>query len=243
MNFAIGDLRNRYRNSVLGVIWTVLEPLLILTVLYVIFSSILRPNVPNFAIYLLLGLITWNFIRNSTSMSIESITSKKRILANIYFMRAIPAFSSNISGLIMLGIEFVVFSFFLIGFGVTPGLTILFLPFFILLIFMITLGLSLPLSVLCVSYKDIKFIWHVVLTAGFFLHPILYTLDMLPEKLQEILSLVPTVRLLEMIHDVVLFDRIPDSLDFSYVIISAFVILISGYLIYRKFEYRVVEQL
>ncbi len=243
MNFAIADVKNRYRNSILGVAWTILEPLLLLSVLYIIFSAILRPDVPNFAIYLLLGLISWNFIRNSTMMSIDSISSKKSIFKHVYFMRAIPAFSSNISALIILGIEFVVFSFFLIGFGVIPSVYAISLPFFIFLTFLITLGISLPLSVLSIPYKDIKFIWNVIMTAGFFLHPIIYTIDMLPPRLQEILLYVPTVKIIDIIHNIVLFDSFPNLQDLFYITGFSLATLIIGYLIYRQFEYKMIDDL
>ena len=243
MTFAMGELKNKYKNSVLGFFWSILEPLILLTILYLVFSSILKPDIPNFAIYLLLGLIMWNFIRNSTSVSLESLTGKESILSNIYFMRAIPALSSNISASITLGLEFVVFSFFLIVFGIIPSGTILFLPYFVFLIFLINLGLSFALSVLNIFYKDIKFIWNVVITAGFFIHPIIYTREMLSEEIQEIFYLLPTVRLFDMIHQTVLFDKIPDFSDFVYVTLLSFVILGLGYLIYRKFEPRITEEI
>ena len=243
MTFAMGELKNKYKNSVLGFFWSILEPLILLTILYLVFSSILKPDIPNFAIYLLLGLIMWNFIRNSTSVSLESLTGKESILSNIYFMRAIPALSSNISASITLGLEFIVFSFFLIAFGIIPSGTILFLPYFVFLIFLINLGLSFALSVLNIFYKDIKFIWNVVITAGFFIHPIIYTREMLSEEIQEIFYLLPTVRLFDMIHQTVLFDKIPDFSDFVYVTLLSFVILGLGYLIYRKFEPRITEEI
>ena len=90
MTFALGDLKNRYRNSVFGFFWSILEPLILLSVLYFVFSSLFKPGIENFAIYLLLGLIMWNFISKSTSMALQSITSRAGVLSSVYFQRAIP---------------------------------------------------------------------------------------------------------------------------------------------------------
>ena len=241
--FALGELKNRYRNSVLGFFWSILEPLLLLTVLYFVFSSVLKSGIPNFPLYLFLGLIVWNFISKGTTMGLNSISSKANIITNVYFQRAIAALSSNITALIMLGLEFVIFGIFLAFYGVIPSATILFLPYLIFLVFMITLGISLPLSVINVLYKDMQFIWNVVLTAGFFAHPIIYNANMLPESLHEKIDLIPTVRIFEMMQDTVLYGKIPTLYGFAYVTIAAIVILGVGYLVYRKFEPRIVEMM
>lgn len=243
MEFALGELKNRYRNSILGFLWSILEPLLLLTILYFVFSSLLKPTIPNFVVYLLLGLIMWNFLSKSTTMGLNSLTNKASLISHIYFQRAIPALSSNITGLIMLGLELVIFSFFLVGFGVVPGTTIIFFPYLVFLLFLISLGISLPLSVLNVLYKDTQFIWTVLLSAGFFAHPIIYNSSILSPDVHEKLSLFPTVRLFEMIHDTVIFNKVPNDYDFIYVTIMAFITLGIGYLIYRIFEPRIAEEI
>ena len=243
MVFAMGELKNRYRNSVLGFLWSILEPLLLLSVLYVVFTSLLKPGIPNFAIYLLLGLIIWYFFTKSTTMGLNSISSKGRLLSNVNFQRAIPALSSNVTALMMLGLELVILAFFFIGFGIVPTQTILFLPYLIFLMFLISLGLSLPLSVLNVLYKDVQFIWNVILTAGFFIHPIVYSIDMLSDNVREKFLFIPTVRLIDMIHSTVIFGKSPSVFDFVYVTISAFAILMIGYIVYRIFEPRIAEEI
>ena len=243
MAFAIGDLKNRYRSSILGFFWSILEPLLLLAVIYVVFTAVLKPGIPNFAIYLLLGLIFWNFVGKSTTMSANSISGKGRLLSNVYFPRAIPAISSTITALIMLCFEFAIFAFFFVVYGLVPSTTIIFLPYYVFLIFIICLGLSLPLSVLNVLYKDVQFIWNIVLSAGFFLHPIIYNIGMMDRHMQDKLLLIPTVRLLDMIQGSTLYGKIPSTYDLAYVTIASFVILLVGYGFYRLFESKMVEEL
>ena len=111
------------------------------------------------------------------------------------------------------------------------------------LIFIITLGLSLPLSVLGVKYNDIKFIWNIVIATGFFVHPIIYSLEMLPENIRNVVSLLPTVQLLDILHQTIIFNTIPPISNFLYATISSFVILGFGYLIYRFLEKGIGEKL
>lgn len=241
--FATGELKNRYRNSVLGFLWSVLEPLLLLSVIYVVFSSIFKQTIPHFVIYLLLGLIVWNFISRSTASGLHSISSKGALLSNVYFQRAIPAISSTLSALFMLALEFVIFVIFLAVLGFVPPQTIVFLPYLVFLTFVISLGLSLPLSVLNVLYKDVQFIWNIIIAAGFFAHPIMYTTGMLSSGIREKLTLIPTVRLFDMMHKTTIFGVTPSAWDFLYVTVSAFTILFIGYFIYRIFEPRIAEEI
>jgi lipopolysaccharide transport system permease protein len=185
----------------------------------------------------------WNFIAKSTTMGLHSISSKGTLLSNIYFQRAIPAISSNLTGLFMLALEFIIFAIFLSVLGMMPSASIIFLPYLVFLVFVISLGLSLPLSVLNVLYKDVQFIWNIIITAGFFAHPIIYTIDMLPAGIREKLSLIPTVKLFDMMHKTTNFGVIPSAWDFLYVSVSAFTILIIGYFIYRIFESRIAEEI
>ena len=95
-NFAISDLKIRYRNSILGVLWSVIEPLLMLSVLYFVFSSMFKFDIPNFPIYLLLGIIIYNCFRNGTTIALNSLTNRAPLITQIYFPRSIPAISSAI---------------------------------------------------------------------------------------------------------------------------------------------------
>lgn len=241
--FAINDLKIRYRNSVLGFFWSILEPLLMLSVLYIIFTSVAKSSIPYYPLYLLLGLIMWNMLTRATNMSLHSITSRGGIITKIYFPREIPAISSCITASIMLLLELVVFSIFLSVFQFVPPLTITLLPIILIIQFILVLGLSLPLSILNVYFRDVQYIWALITHAGFFLMPIIYRADIFPESLQSLLSLIPMTRILDMAHDVALYNIIPSAADWMYVITSSFAILSVGYLIFRRFEARVGEEL
>lgn len=241
--FAINDLKIRYRNSVLGFFWSILEPLLMLSVLYIIFTNVAKSDIPYYPLYLLLGLIMWNMLSRGTSMGLHSIMSRGGIITKIYFPREVPAISSCITASIMLLLELVVFSIFLVAFQFVPPLTMALLPIILIIEFILVLGLSLPLSVLNVYFRDVQYIWALIVHAGFFLMPIIYRAEIFPENLQTLLSLIPMTRILDMAHDVTLYNIIPPAADWAYIIVSSLAILCIGYLIFKRFEARVGEEL
>ena len=242
-NFAITDLKIRYKNSILGVLWTILEPLLMLGVLFVVFSTMFKFEIENFPIYLLLGLITWNFFKNGTGIALGSLSNRTSYLSQIYFPRVIPGLSAGVTAAIMLITELVILAVFMVVLNFTPPLTILYLIPIFLLEFLLILGIALPLSILNTKFKDTEFIWGVILQAGFFLTPIFYQFDMLPEDVRNILQFSPMVQIVTMAHHVALYGTLPSVNSILYSITSVSIIVILGYLIFRKFQARIVEEM
>ena len=242
-NFAISDLKIRYRNSVLGVLWSFIEPLLLLAVLFVVFSTMFRFEIPNFPIYLLLGIICYRFFQNGTVIALNSLTNRSATITQIYFPRSIPGLSAGITSAIMLVFELMVLGIFMAVFQFTPPITILLLPLILALEFILVLGIALPLSVLNVKFKDTEFIWGVVISAGFFLTPIFYQFDMLPQAIQNVLQFSPMVQLVTMAHHVVLYGILPSINTILYALGSISTITVIGYLIFRKYQARIAEEM
>lgn len=242
-NFAIFDLKVKYRNSILGVLWSLIEPLLLLGVFFIVFSTIFKFEIENFVLYLLLGLITWNFFKNGTSLALGSITNRSAFVSQIYFPRVIPGLSAGLTSSILLITEVVILAVFMVALNFTPPLTIIYLiPVFLLELILI-MGIALPLSVLNAKFKDVEFIWGVVLQAGFFLTPIFYQFDMLPETARNVLQFSPMVQIVTMAHHVTLYGELPSMNSILYAIFSVSIIVVVGYLIFRKFQSRIVEEL
>ena len=242
-NFAITDLKIRYRNSILGVLWSLVEPLLLLGVLFVVFSTMFRFEIPNFPIYLLLGIICWNFFKNGTTFALNSLTNRSALITQIYFPRAIPGLSAGITASIMIIFELVVLGIFMIAFGFSPPSSVILLIPILALQLLLILGVSLPLSVLNVKYKDTEFIWSVVVHAGFFLTPIFYQFDMMPDYVQNVLQYSPMVQIVTMAQHVVLYGTLPSINSVLYAVGSISAITVIGYMIFRKFQAKVVEEM
>ena len=242
-NFSNMDLKIRYRNSTLGFFWIFLEPLLMLSVLLIVFTNIFETKIENFPLYILLSLIIWNMFSKGTMMGLNSIMSRRGILVQTYFPREIPAISATLTSLYLVFFEMIVFGIFVVALQFAPPITILLLPLFIVLTAIVVLGMSLALSVLNAKFKDVQFVWVIVLQAGFFLTPIFYRIDILPEFMQTILYFSPITQIVIMAQDVTLYGIIPKIEDITITIITSSIVLILGYAIYTKMEKRIVEDI
>jgi ABC-type polysaccharide/polyol phosphate export permease len=228
---------------VLGVLWSFIEPLLLLAVLFVVFSTMFRFEIPNFPIYLLLGIICYRFFSNGSTIALNSLTNRSATITQIYFPRSIPGLSAGITSAIMLVCELAVFGIFMVSFQFIPPITILLLPLVLALELLLVFGIALPLSVLNVKFKDTEFIWGVVLSAGFFLTPIFYQFDMLPETIRNVLQFSPMVQIVTMAHHVVLYGTLPSVNTILYAVGSISAITVIGYLIFRKYQARIAEDM
>ena len=241
--FSKSELKIKYRNSALGFLWSFLEPLLLLTVLFFVFTHLFKNEIEHFALYLLLGLILWNTFSRGTSFGVISILSRGGILSAINLPKEIMPISSAITAFLMFFFELAAFAVFLIVFQFVPPTSAIIFPYLAVLLFSLTLGVALPLSVLNVHFRDVQFIWSVVVNAGFFTVPIFYTLNIFPDYIKNIILLNPMAQIINMSHDVVLYDIIPRSQDMAYTTISTIVIFFIGYGIFKLFERKVVEEL
>lgn len=242
-NFAVMDLKLRYRNSILGFFWTFLEPLLMLGVLYFVFTNIFKYEIEYYPLYILLGLILWYTFSRGTGTGLDSLITKSVILTQINIPREVPVISTALTSFFMLCFELTILGIFMVVFQFVPPATIIFLPLILLLLFMLVLGITFALSVLNVRYRDIKFVWSVALQAGFFLTPIFYKLDILPEILQRILYFLPMVQIIDIAHGLVLYDKLPTIEATAIAIITTTLTFVIGYTVFQKLQVRMMEEL
>jgi len=214
-----------------------------LAVLYLVFTNIFKNQIDDFGMYLLLGIIMWNTLSRGTEISLNSLVGRSGLVTQIYFPKEVLAISATITTFLMLCFEFLVFGIFMIIFQFSAPSTIIVLPLILLLEFILILGLSFPLSILNARYKDIQFIWRIVLHAGFFLTPIFYKLEMLPQNLQDIMQFLPTVQIIEMAHQVAIYGELPTTESIQIAIVSTLLVFGVGYLIFKKTQNRIVEDL
>ena len=241
--FAINDLVIRYKGSLLGALWSFLEPILMLGILYLIFSHVFKSDIENYPLYLLLGIIMWNFFTRSTSMGLGSILARTGIVNQAYFPRDVLPISACVTACIMLGVEFVIFFGFVVGFQFVPSYTILILPALVALLFCMTLGMSFILSIAYVKFRDVQNVWAIVTYAGFFLSPVIYDISIFPDNISQILLLNPMAQFLDMAHGVALYGQLPSAFALAYTGIISIGVLIVGYIIFKHYEFKIVEEL
>lgn len=195
----VSDFKVRYQGSVLGYLWSLLRPLFLFLVLYIVFTKFLRlgEGVPHYPVYLLFGIVLWSFFTEATTNASTSIVARGDLIRKISIPRYLVVVSSSVSALINLSINLVVVFLFALINGVEPMRSWLLLPFLIVELFILSLSLGFILSATFVKYRDVSFVWEVILQAGFYATPIIYPLSLLIEKYQKLLLLSPMAQIIQ----------------------------------------------
>lgn len=243
ITLAFTDLKLRYRNSVLGFSWSFLEPLLMLTVLYLVFTNIFKGTIEHYPLFLLLGLITWNMFSRGTHMGMDSILNKAGLVSKTYLPREVVVVSGVLTSFFMMLLEMIVFFIFMVGFQVIPADTVIILPLMLPLLFILTLGVSLALSSLYVYFRDIRSIWTVVLQTGFFLSTVMYKIDIFPKSIRPIISLNPLIPFIDTLRDATIYAKWPDANNMAYLVVVVFAVFAIGYAIFKRLDRRIIEEL
>ncbi|MFZ2497934.1 MAG: ABC transporter permease [Methanosarcina sp.] len=240
---AWSEFKLRYKNSILGYFWSLLEPLLMLLVLYVVFSNLMRVKVEYFQLFLLLGIILWNFFSRATNIGMFSIVGKPGMVKKIYFPRDIFVISSCITALLMSIFESLIFIMFMVFFRVPISINLAYAPLILIFLFTISLGFSLALSALNVFYRDVQFIWQVLLQVGFFATPVVYTLETFPENIRNFILLNPIARVLISARDTIIYSSPAKIEDLLFMFLSSIFFLFVGYIIFSRLEPRFAEEI
>lgn len=186
----VTDFKLRYKGSVLGYVWTLLKPLALFAVMYVVFVHFLRfgADVPHFTVYLLLGIVLWNYFTEVTMNGMSAIVGKGDLMRKLYFPRYVVVLAGSFSALINLVINLVVVGVFMAVDGVQLSWSALLIVPIIIELFVISLALAFALAALYVRFRDINYIWEVVLQAGFYATPIFYPLSLVINNASEAIA-------------------------------------------------------
>lgn len=177
------DFKVRYRNSVLGFLWSLLSPLAYMAILTLVFSFLLRVNIPNFAAWSLIGLLVWRFFSIGTNQGLFSIIGNPSLVTKVYIPRYMIVLSNNVANFLGAMLEFLALFPLLIFLGVNLTLYATFFPAILLMEFLLVFGLSLILSSLSLKYRDFNELWGIALQLGFFLSPIVYDATLIPKDI------------------------------------------------------------
>lgn len=239
------DFKLRYQGSVLGYAWSLLRPLLLFVILYVVFVKFLKlgTGVPHYPVYLLFGIVMWNFFVEMTMQSLGSIVGRGDLIRKIRIPRWIIVFSSSISAVINLLLNLIIIAIFMLVNHVDLLRTTLWLPFIFIEIYLLALGMSLFLSAAFVKFRDINYIWEVILQAGFYLTPILYPLSRITNlTLQKIILLNPMAQAIQdaryalITHQTTTAHKIFQGGQYEFIPFVVVVIVLLGGLAYFRKE-------
>lgn len=180
----ITDFKLRYQGSALGYVWSLLKPLFMFLILYVVFGVVFNAgeSVPHYPVYLLLGILLWNYFAEVTNTGVNSIVSKGDLLRKLNFPKYVIVLAGSISALINLFINFIVLTIFVMVVGVEIHWYSLLFIFIILELFVLSIGVAFLLSALFVKFRDIGYVWEIFMQAAFYLTPILYTIQLVIQQ-------------------------------------------------------------
>jgi ABC-type polysaccharide/polyol phosphate export permease len=208
-NLTLTELKLRYRDSILGFLWTVLNPLFSLVILAFVFSRLMRFQIPHYTIFLFSGLTSWFMIQQTVVIATGSIVNNQGLIKKIYLPKIVfplaNVLARYVDHLVLLALLLV----FLPVFNMSAGWSLLFLPVAILLHFAFSLGLSLLLAVAQVHVRDVQNVMAIVFQAFFYLTPILYPLDILPEAWRPLFAWSPFYVFLRTVRDPVYSGTLP----------------------------------
>lgn len=229
------DIKIKYRKSVLGVLWTLLNPLFMMIVLSVVFSNLFKFDVENFPVYLLSGQLIFNFFSESTTNAMSAILANGSLIKKIYVPKYLFVLSRVFSSTINLLASFTAMVCVMLAMRVDLHYTVLLVPIPLLFIVMFSLGVGLLLSALTVKFRDIMHLYSVFVTALMYLTPVIYPMSILPMWLKPIVILNPITNILEMFRAVMLYNSFPSIKSMFIAIVECIIVLAIGlYVFYKK---------
>jgi len=236
------DVKVRYKQAVLGVLWAVLQPLFTMFIFSIIFGQFAKvpsDGIP-YAAFVFAGLIPWTFFSNSISQASQSLVNQQSLLTKIYLPRILIPAASIGGALVDLGISFVIFAAILAYYRLMPGIEILLLPLLLLVTIAATLGIGMALAAITVTYRDFRFVVPFMIQSWLYISPVIYPVSVIPQKWHWLLAINPMSGLIEAYRSA--FFGVPlnvGSLCISTV--SSLVFLVFGLFYFRKTERRFAD--
>jgi lipopolysaccharide transport system permease protein len=189
------DVKVRYKQAVLGVLWAVLQPFITMVVFTLVFNRVLGVQSPDpavpYAIFSLSGLVPWGYFSGSLSRAGGGLVSNANLLTKVYFPRLVIPISAILAGLIDLAISFVILLLVMAFYGIAPAWTTIFVPLFVILAMATALSVGLWLSALNVLYRDVQYIIPFLIQLWMFVSPVIYPITKVPQSLRVVFALNP----------------------------------------------------
>jgi ABC-type polysaccharide/polyol phosphate export permease len=239
----LNSIKTRYRRSALGVVWTLLNPLLNTLVLTIVFSKLFRFDIENFPVYLLIGLLVWNFFSQTITQAMNTLIWGSNLIKRIYIPRTIFAVSVAGNGIINFLLALVSLAIVMIFTRHPFTFSLILLPVAILILTMFTLGFALLMSTLAVFFVDVVDMFGILLSVWFYLTPIFYPISVVPQEIVPLVEYNPVTILLSLFRSSIYQGVLPDP----GIIVGSFAIsivtLLIGWMVFTskvdEFAYRI----
>ena len=247
---ALTDFKLKYQGSVLGYLWSLVKPLMLFLVLYLVFTRVFKlgNSIPHYPVYLLLGVVIWGFFTEITANSLGVIVGKGDLIRKVYFPRIVLVLSGGVTSLITFLLNLIIVFIFM--FFTHVDMSYLF-PLFLLLIvelFILSIGVGLILSSMYVKFRDLSHIWEIILQAMFYATPILYPLSLVPGPFNKIIMLSPMAQIIQDSRYLLVTQQtetawmVMSSKIYIIPYVLPLIILIMGYILFEKSAAKFAEE-
>lgn len=230
------DFKVKYKRSVLGIVWSLLYPILTMIVMAIVFSNVFKFSTPdvNYLAYLLSGLVMFNYFSEASNLSMSSVVANFGLLNKIY----IPKYIFPLSKCLFVGINFLLtlipLYIVLLATGTGVNWYHIFLPYAYLCLFMFTLGMGFILSAVSVFLRDMFYIYGIIVMMWTYLTPIMYDINMISANLQPWLKLNPLYHYINFAREIILYGRIPQPFTWITCLVSSVAVLLIGVIVFKK---------
>jgi ABC-2 type transport system permease protein len=228
------DFKTKYKRSVLGVLWSMLNPLLTMGVQYLVFVNLFRWEIDNYAVYLLIGTVAFNFFSEATQASLTAVTGSASLITKVYIPTYIFPISKVLSSCINLAFSTLALYVIIFIQGVPLNVYHLLIPALYVVLTLFSMGLGMILSSLMVFFRDMQFLYGVVITLWMYLTPLFYPVNIIPEKLFPIYRLNPMYQYITFLRTLVLDAACPTFEQFAFCFGYALLFMVLGTLIFGK---------
>ena len=230
------DFKLKYRRSALGVLWSVLNPLLMMIVLSVVFSTFFKFSIENYPLYVILGNVMFALMADSTSGAMSSIIDSSSLIKKIRIEKLIFPLEKVLFQLVNFCISLIAVAAVMIFFQVMPHVSLLALPLLLLYVVLFSAGVGMALSALSVFFRDVCHLWGVIITAWTYATPLFYPVEILPEWAMPIMQYNPMYHYVTYFRDLILNGTVPGLQENLLCLGMAVVAFAIGLLIFKKTE-------
>lgn len=238
------ELRGRYKGSVLGFLWTYINPLCQIIVYSAVFSVIFRVQIDKFYLYLTIGMMPWVFFNTSVQGGSTCVRAQADLVKKIYFPREVIPISYVTSAFLNMLFSFIIvfLAVFAAGWGFNP-LALLFLPLIMIIEYILALGIAFIVSAVTVYFRDLEQIVGVMMMAWIYLTPIMYDVDFIPEQFRTLFFINPMTPVIVVYHDILYYRVIPSSESLLQAVLVSLAIFAVGFLLFWKLDQGFAEEL
>lgn len=238
------EIRGKYKGSFLGVLWSFINPLLSVLVYAIVFPLILKNPQPNYVVFLIIGIVPWNFFVTVMNQGVNTVVINGNIIKKVYFPREILPISVVTSGLVNFFISCLIILGFIVFGGMSLSPVMLLAPVIAIIQFILSLGLLLVLSAINVYIRDVEYIVNFIMTLLFYATPILYSSELFKNTaFAWIMNINPLAHIINAYRDVFYYQQLPNFSSLGIVAGLSLVTLIIGYNIFKKLEKGFAEEL